>query len=257
MACGGLDIHSPFLFLSGAGIFLGAAVSAFLRSIFHRGKRRNVTVAGVYLYLALFFTVILFSLFLLDIPSLVYDSSFWIVGSVATALGAAAATWKKTAGGLLIVLIVSLFTLLTLYVGGRHCEEAEGPLVDVRVLSVSDERIELEIIRAVGLDTSRMVVENEGIAGGFSVIYSRVELSEWLFYPRASQLYRVEKIGPLSDNESGEGGPLIERVVVLLPFVRVSEEALNIAELEQFSRYRGWIDGPEVELEKVFGELEL
>lgn len=257
MACGGLDIHSPYLFLSGAGIFLGAAVSAFLRSMFHREKRRNVTVAGIYLYLALFFSVILFSLFLLDIPALKYEATFAVVGAVAAVIGAVAATWKKTAGGLLLVLVVSVCTILSLYIGGRHCEEADGPLVDIRVLSVSDERIELEILRAVGFGKTHAVVENEGDGGGISVIYSRAELAEWLFYPRASRLYRVENIGPLSDNERENGGPLLERVVDLLPFVRISEESLSIAEPEQFSRYRGQIDGPEVELKKVSGELEL
>ena len=255
MPCGGFDIHSPFLFVALAGLCAGAAVSSLIRSMGAGGKRRNRTVAGLYLYLTVFFAVILAALLLVDIPSLYYSHALPVMALISVGLGFAAATWKKRVGGILGLVLIAAATFLTLYTGDRYCGEMEEPLLDYRILSVSDEGVELEVLDGTGEARDYERIETggaaRGAAAGISIRYTRTVFPEWMFFPRARHLFRLEDIGPMSDNGGEGSAPFMEALLRLMPFVQVTDEALAVAEPERLARYRVAAEDGELFIEKV------
>ncbi|MFO7850254.1 MAG: hypothetical protein R6V67_09865 [Spirochaetia bacterium] len=238
MECYGFDIHSPFLFICGAGFFIGTAVSSFVRSFFMDREKRSRAIAGVYFSLSAFFTVLLLALFLIDIPSLRYSNTFAVVAAVSVLLGAAAASWKRTVGGTLLVLVLAVITLFSLYARQWNCVEEGESILQLRVLSVDKSGIEVEVMDPGEESKENIRIKSIDGGGEISIGYRRTELPEWFFLSKNPYLYRLEVIGPSVDNKSGSEVSILERIVGSFPFVGITKEEVIIADPEELSRYK-------------------
>lgn len=256
MPCGGLDIHSPYLFLTGAGLFLGAALSAAVRSFLYTGKRRARSCAGVYFYLTLAFTVVLLSIFVLDIPGLTYNDNYLYVASIAAVIAAVSATWKRSIGAVLLVFLLALYALLTLLLQDSICESMQEPLTEVRVLSVEENRLELELIGREGPMYGVKKIRTDGEVRGFSLVYKRIEFAEWMFFPRNRYFYRLISLCPLlgeGDIEAqnkNNGMRIVEQIGAKFPFIQIEQVEVDISDPSKFSKYRVFIEEERLELEK-------
>ncbi|MFP4179126.1 MAG: hypothetical protein ACLFSA_03655 [Spirochaetaceae bacterium] len=258
MECYGFDIHSPYLFASAGGFFLGAAISFFVLTMISIGKKRSRRAAGIYLSLSAFFTVILLSLFFIDIPSLEYTHSLALSGGVSALCGAAASAWKKIAGGTLLVLLLAFITLFSFYARQRECVEDGEPLIYLRVLSVEESRIEVEVVNYGDEAKENLSIKSFENGLEVSVGYRRTVFPQWFFFSKNRCLYRIEDIGgpgrvkpssagtgPESGDKEPESGiteperrmSILESIVESLPFVHVSREVVRITEPEEFTKY--------------------
>ena len=269
MSCGGIDFHSPYLYFLSAGFFLGLALSSLVRSVPSRGKRRSRILVGLYLSLSAFFAVVTFSLFAVDIPALSYERGFLLAFLSAMGVGAVLNTWKRIAGFPSLLLFLSLVILLAFFAEDRVCEETGGLLFDFRPLGITAEGVEIEILDKGGESLGHdVVVFGESFdgtadqdklqgpgeeAGTILPLVFRVSIAafdDWVFFPRAKRLARLQEVSVGFVEEEREYS-VIEKIMVFLPFVELSDELLEARKLEVFSRYRLLISDGGLAVKKV------